>query len=233
MNRLPSRKVIFFIVILLIITLGVLWYVGSKNRAERERREAEAIAEIINKNESLRNIVEDNLEKKGGLQSFDPASLFENNDIQLDAMANVTAADLQTYAERLVGALKPISGNRKHEVRIMLEAMDSGDRTMIQDVVSARLTFDSIADNLAKIPTPAETATFQKDLIISLQKLSALAAQMEKALDEPILALQSGNVYLAETANLINLADKLNNYLQQTGVVGPEYKIVITFEKDN
>jgi hypothetical protein len=76
-------------------------------------------------------------------------------------------------------------------------------------------------------------ATFQKDLIISLQKLSALAAQMEKALDEPILALQSGNVYLAETANLINLADKLNNYLQQTGVVGPEYKIVITFEKDN
>lgn len=233
MNRLPSRKVIFFIVILLFITLGVLWYVGSKNRTERERQEAEILTEILKKDQSLRNIVEDNLEKKGGLQRFDPTSLFEEENLKLDVLANVTAADLQTYAERLTSALGPISGNRKHEVRIMLEAMDSGDRTMIKDIVSARLTFDSIASKLAKIPAPAETATFQKSLITSLQKLSALAAQMEKALDEPILALQSGNVYLAETANLINLADKLNNYLQQTGVVGPEYKIVITFEKDN
>ena len=211
--------------------MGVLWYVGFKNRAQREKYEAEILAEIIEKNRNLRNIVEDNLEKKGALQNFNVTSLFEE-EIELDVLATVTEDDLQTYVQNLIDILKPLSGNRKHEVRIMLEAMDNNDPILIKDIVSARLTFDSIINRLIKLPAPAETAVFQKDLVVSLQKLSFLAGQMEKALDEPVLALQSGQTYLNETGTIINLTTKLNDFLQKTGVIGPEYKIVITFKKD-
>lgn len=218
-------------VILLVITIGVLWYVGKKNRTERDEKQAKIAAELIEKNKNLRTIVEGNLEEKGELQSFNPTSLFEE-ETKINTLNTVTANDLKNYAENMVETFKPIAGSRKNEVRIMLDTLDSGNRTMIKDIVSARLTFDEIAASLTKISAPAEVSTIHRDLITSLKKLSTLAAQMEKIIDEPILALQSGQPYLAETEKLINLINSLNTYLQKTGVVGAENKIVITFERE-
>lgn len=218
-------------VILLVITIGVLWYVGKKNRTERDEKQAKIAAELIEKNKNLRTIVEGNLEEKGKLQSFNPTSLFEE-ETKIYTLNTVTADDLKNYAESMVETFKPIAGSRKNEVRIMLDALDNSDRTLIKEIVLARLGFDRMADDLTKIPAPVEISNIHRDLIISLKNLSTLAGQMEKVIDEPVLALQSGQNYLIETSELIGLTNSLNDYLQKTGVVGLENKINVIFEKE-
>lgn len=232
MNRLPSRKVIILAVILLVITIGVLWYVGKKNRTERERKQDQIMAELLEKNKNLREIVEGNLKEKGSLQSFNSASLFEGEEIKINTLETVTISDLKNYAENLAEIFKPLTKSRKNEVRIMLDALDNNNRTLTKEIVSARLTFEQIITALSQTSTPGEMATIQKNIVLTLKKMSALTAQMEKVVDEPVLALESGQTYLTEIEKLTSFIKTLNDYLLKTGAIGPENKIIVVFEKE-
>lgn len=232
MNRLPSRKVIILAVILLVITIGVLWYVGKKNRTERERKQDQIMAELLEKNKNLREIVEGNLKEKGSLQSFNSASLFEGEEIKINTLETVTISDLKNYAENLAEIFKPLTKSRKNEVRIMLDALDNNNRTLTKEIVSARLTFEQIITTLSQTSTPGEMATLQKNIVLTLKKMSALTAQMEKVVDEPVLALESGQTYLTEIEKLTSFIKTLNDYLLKTGAIGPENKIIVVFEKE-
>jgi len=232
LNRLPSRKVIILAVILLVITIGVLWYVGKKNRTERERKQDQIMAELLEKNKNLREIVEGNLKEKGSLQSFNSASLFEGEEIKINTLETVTISDLKNYAENLAEIFKPLTKSRKNEVRIMLDALDNNNRTLTKEIVSARLTFEQIITALSQTSTPGEMATIQKNIVLTLKKMSALTAQMEKVVDEPVLALESGQTYLTEIEKLTSFIKTLNDYLLKTGAIGPENKIIVVFEKE-
>jgi len=216
--KLPSKKIIRLTIFLVILVIGVFWYLGYQNqRAESQKLELYR-QQILNRQKNLETAV---LSGSDG-QATLPALVTDWSTIELTLIEPTDTEALMTYGRGLTGALKPFSLKRKSEIKLALDALDGNDPTKIKELVTARLNHEIAAATLRHLPVPEAVADWHRQLINSLENSALLIGQMEKILTEPVIGLAAGQVFLRENVFFYQTIDKINDYFRRQGIDFPD-----------
>ncbi|MCX6713918.1 MAG: hypothetical protein NTV48_02330, partial [Candidatus Vogelbacteria bacterium] len=191
MRRLPNKKVIILVVALLFVVVGILWYVGYKNKQDTRQKELAYYAKLMTEQKNLDSVVIEATKNGNGLETLSGVPVPSYKPIIASTSSPVT---LRRYGEELTKAMLPLSQKHENENLIMLRALDNKDPSEIKKLVEARIIYENVVNNLKKITIPAEAEKPQREIILTLNVISQTIANMEKILQEPVLALQSGQL---------------------------------------
>ncbi len=217
---------------LLVLTLAVFWYVGRKTRVERQEKQEGYFRSLVEKEKNLRANVEENLAKKGTLASYNPTDIFSDTNANIKPLPAANAVAIRDYYEKMAAILKPLGIKRENEVRILLSALDTGNRELLKNIMAARTTYADLAVKLASVPPPTDILALQSALVSTLNRITKLVGNMELAFEEPILALGSGRQFLSEISQTADLVAKINDYLLTNKIITENEAIVIYISEE-
>jgi hypothetical protein len=222
--RLPSKKVIWLVIILVVITIGLLWYIGARDKREKESRLAQYTKELLDKQKNIEAVA------IKGLISNEPTATEIEKLPKMIVLTTATSSteQLRTYGLALAKALKSLSLERKNEPQAVMEAIDKNDLSALRSVTESRIIHQVAVQNMAIITVPKELVDQHTKIINQLNFLVSLLKNMEKATDQPQIALNNSKSFISNYSTFLGLIDNLNKYFADKEIkFSPQEKIQI------
>jgi len=207
---LPGKKVIWLAIILVLITIGVLWWVGVQTKKETNQKLQRATEEILTKQKNLETLVQSSV--KDDNENLDRVITLPKAP-SLKTSSQTDKDSLRQYGLNLTQALAPLSKPRENEIEATLAAIDKNDPNFIKSITQSRIYHDSAIENLSALTVPKEIASKHQDLIVSLEIVASLLRNMEKALSQPQLALTSSNLLATKDNDFLKNLEMINTWL--------------------
>lgn len=229
MTRIPSKKIIWLFIVLMVLTIGLFWWVGSNAKKKEEAKLEQYYQEIINKEKNIEKVV-----RETDKTEDNKIDLIINNNwqaIQVKTTLASSTEKLKQYGLDLGQALAPLSEKRESETKATYQALNQNDPTELQKVVSSRLIHEKTVTQIQNLVVPIELADYQRQLIHSLQNSIKLLLTMEQALDKPEQALESSRLWIEENLLFHQTMVKLGNYLTSRQIQFDDNDKIKTFLK--
>lgn len=220
---------IVFIVLLLVVTMGVLWYLGTEKKERDSALTASEENELLQRNSRLEQVVSEALAKNKDLKTFRYSDLprrASTSDLII-SKSNATST-IREYGLQIASILKPYEEERENESKIMIRYLEKGEAKDLESLKKVFLLYRNTDQALLKVSVPKEAAFLHTKLINRIRVMSALLKNMTLVKEEPLLALQSAEVYQKELALFYNTTEELSNYFKARQIIfKPEEKINI------
>ena len=227
---MPSKKVIYIFAILFLVVVGWLWWLGRPTTEAVPAITIDTASSTANLPPTLVNnwpareaVIENNLAPNyasGTKPAEFSFSLGSTTPIKRSALKIVSAATstVVAYGPALATALAPYAAPRENELTVLGQAYDTQDATLVAKLKAARILHQTVQKNLLAVKVPADAADLHLTLVNDLTVLISLAKNMEQVSTQPLLALQSGQVYQLALVNFYSQLGTLNNYFTKWGV---------------
>lgn len=219
MKNVPSKKVIWLIVILMVTTVGLFWYLGYKDRKEKVALKEKYAEEILLKRQSL---------EKAALQEVNkPATVVDEGSVPKPATITPNSSSSEqalyyNYGLAVAQALKPLSQTRESEPRAVLNALDKGDPSLLKPVTISRSLHQQALDNMKKIVVPKDLESRHLKMMNQVNLLIYRLTKMSLALSEPTTALKNSESFITDYDSFILSIKALNQFFFINKVVFPE-----------
>lgn len=213
-------------IVLVVLTIGSLWFVGHQERIKEKAKLQGYVSNILEKQKNLESL------------SNQESSLSRNN-VSLDQLADrpviassttgtSSTQDLRSYGLKLTEALKPLSQRRESEVRAVISAIDKNNGSFIRSITFSRIIHEQVALRLTKIPVPKEIESRHFKITSQMNLLVSRLKNMEKALDQPTLALENSQSFNKDYLDFIKSIEALDLFFVTNKVnFAPNEKIQI------
>lgn len=224
MALLPSKKVIRLVIILVVITVCLLWFVGHQNRSRREALRDQYLKEFLAKQKNIEAVAVGSLQKN----EFVASPIEKSSPVRVLASTPSSIEQLHTYGLEVIKALKPLEIPRGSEPQAVMDAVDKNDPSLLKPVVESRIYHQSATQNLAQIIVPKELAEQHKKIIDQLNFLSSILENMAKAIEQPGPALNNSQSFVTNYEVFLKQLDTLTQTLVKNGVkFTPQEKLKI------
>lgn len=224
MAHLPSKKVIWLVIVLVVITIVVLWYVGNKSKNDRESQLKQYTQEILSKQKNL----EATALKDPQNSNFAPATIEKLPPLKVSTSSASSTEELQNYEFHVAQALKPLGLERANEVQAVISAIDKNDASLLRPVVESRIYHQTAVHDLSQVVVPQILVDQHKKILSQLNFIVSLLSNMEKAVEQPSPALNNSRSFISNYQIFLSLIDRLNNfYLTNNIEIKPQNQIEI------
>ncbi|OHA62796.1 MAG: hypothetical protein A2556_00105 [Candidatus Vogelbacteria bacterium RIFOXYD2_FULL_44_9] len=215
-----KKKIGLAVFFLIAIAILAFWYVGSDYRAKQKAEDQKYYTKILQKEARSQALIAQALvnDADKNLEDFDPAGLPKRLTTKDIKTLPASSSTLQNYAVVMAQILQPFSAERVNEVETMLRALDLQSDTEAQKILANKSLYDEALGNLSKVKVPSGVVISHLKMINSLRDLSFLSAQMIDVLRNPILALQSAEVFRQRQIIFYASISEINSYLGRQGV---------------
>jgi len=212
------------VVVLVIITIGILWFVGYQDRQDKKAKLEQYTQEFLAKQKNIEAVA-----VKGLINEEETKTPIETIPQLLVSTSTATSnEEFHSYGLAVATALKPLSLERENEPQAVLNAIDNNDPAILRPVTESRIYHQTASRNLAQITVPKEMVTMHKKLISDLNFLVSLLINMEKAINQPQSALNNSKSFITNYSVFLKSVENLNKYLADKGVkFAPQEKIQI------
>ncbi|MFA5001109.1 MAG: hypothetical protein WC531_02680 [Candidatus Paceibacterota bacterium] len=207
--------------ILVLITIGVLWWAGAKTKEKRSEQLDRYYQELLTKEENLETAVTNATSITGEQEGELPIS---NNwqTIEIKTSSTTSTTTLKQYGLALGEALGTFGQKRESEVKATYQALDQKSPVELKKVVGSRLIHEETINKLRLVVVPQGLADYHRQLINSLQNSVQFLSQMEQVLDNPETALEASKLFVQESILFHQIMSKINNYLISRQVQFPD-----------
>jgi hypothetical protein len=211
--RLPSKKVIWLVIVLVVITIASFWYVGSKTKKDSKEKLSRYYQEITEKENNLETVINNANLSSNKSSDFSLKTNSDWSSIEVNINQDVSAKALKQYGLDLGLALNTFSTQRTSEIKATFQALDKKDPTELKKVVNSRIIHEEAVAKLKLISVPKDLVGYHQQLINSLQNSTQFLSLMEKALEQPESALEASRLFVQESILFHQIMQKLSNYL--------------------
>lgn len=214
MSKLPSKRIILLVIVLVVITISVLWYAGYKERKKDETRLAQYTQEILSQQKNIEAVA------VNGLKNDEPVitPIEKTPSLIISTSTASSTAQLRNYRLAVTEALKPLNIKRGSEPQAVFDAIDKNDKNLLNTVTISKLYHRAAAKNLSGVIIPKEMVAQHKKLISDLNFLVSILTNMEMALEQPEVALNNTKSFISNYSTLIKSLEDINSYLATKGV---------------
>lgn len=210
---------------------GWFWYLGrpekivEKSPVATTTKTADLPAELVvnwagreNRLESLlADKKETGVEPKELQLTSDLVARYRQKDLRV--VASAATGTIENYGRELGTILKPYGEPRENELTIVGQIYDTQDPTAVEKLTAIKKLHQTALADFLKIETPAEAVSLQLAIVNDLALLLTLIGNMEKIVAEPILALQSAQVYQVSLLSFYSRLSQINDYFRSRGIV--------------
>lgn len=214
-----KKKISLAVFSLIAIAILIFWYVGSNYRAERRAEQQKRYAELLHKEAKNEILISQALTRSGdNLEDFNPNDLpkrLTNKDLKI---VTVSSSTLQAYTQAMLNVLRPFGAERKNEVETMLQALDRQSETEAQKILPNKELYDGAIASLLTAKVPSSVTISHLKMLNSLRDMSYLSSNMINALRNPVLALQSAEIFRQRQIIFYTSINEINSYLGRQGV---------------
>lgn len=221
-----KKKIIIAVIFVVAVVLTVFWYVGSTDRQKKQEVEQRHYAEVLKKEAQLRALVANAITNSTSseLEDFDqkdlPAKLTSKN----LKVLTTSSTTLKKYGSDMLQILQPFEEERVNEAETMLKALDLQSDLEAEKIIPNRELYNESAIGLTKIGVPSQIVISHLKLVNSLREMAVLSNNMIDVLRNPILALQSADVFRQKQIIFYSAIKEINSYLGRQGVKFDEDK---------
>ena len=203
---------------MVLITIGVLWWAGTKTKEKRSEQLGRYYQELITKEKNLETSVTN---AKSATNQESSWEIPTNNNWQIVEIKTSSATSttaLKQYGLALGEALGTFGQKRESEVKATYQALDQKLPAELKKVVSSRLVHEEAINKLRLMIAPQDLADYHRQLINSLQNSVQFLSQMEQVLDNPEKALEASRLFVQESILFHQIMIKISNYLSSRQV---------------
>ncbi len=195
-------------IVLVVVTIGLLWWVGYQKQKERGARLEQFTKEFLDKQKSIEAVT------VKGLQNDEMVAtpIEKLPQIIISTSTASSTEQLHNYILTLTKAFKPLGLERENEVQAVMDAIDKNDSSLLRPVIKSRIYHQTTAQNLAQVIVPKEMATQHKKIIGDLNFIASILSNMEKAVDQPQSALNNSKSFISNYLIFLKSIDDLNKY---------------------
>ena len=212
MSKLPSKRIIWLVIVLVVITISVLWYVGYQEQRGRETKKQQLAQDIIQKQKNLELAVA-KAQKNPTADNLDDLILTSPDTIKVIVSSSTSTSSLRQYGLDLARALSFLTIKRDNEITLSWESISNNDQTKIKALVASRLKYETADNELSRVIVPTELVSQHRKLVANIKNIVIFLKQMELALEMPQAATMASRLFLQESVFLFGTVDKINNYL--------------------
>lgn len=221
MSYLPSKKVRVVALILLVILIGLFWYVGktSQPKTSLVYVSPEQIAEQKH-TKQLEELIAQTMAEKGALQQqvFDanpePAYSTSSSKISND---NSPAA-LKAYGLSIVAIMQPLSNQQTNNAQLVLDILNTQDQTKVTQLENSAQVLGTVAQQMSLLVVPSKALAVHLAATNKLAILADLLGQMSLVLDEPDLALTASITYTTVLNDFYIAGYNLNQFFDDNKI---------------
>lgn len=212
--KLPSKRVIWLVIVLVVIAVSVLWYAGYRARQEKEAKIARYTQDFLTKQKNIEAVA------IKGLQNDEKnKTLIEKTPNLIISTSTATlTTQLQDYNLAVIKALESLNIKRGNEPQAVIAAIDKNDPSLLRPVVESRIYHQTASKNLAQVIVPKELSAQHKKLIGDINFLVSILHDMEMATDQPQSALTNSKAFMNNYSVLLKSINDLNQYLSDKGL---------------
>jgi len=226
------KKVSIAIIVILLLTIGGFWYADHKpNSSQTTKNSTDSSASspspeaIINiqayttGRDQIDRAISTELAKTGTTSSraLQTAKPYTNNNLIISY--NISPTALRAYGLKVVEALKPLDNKNEGAIAIMLDILQTGDRSQVQKITDQAMATKKALADLLKISTPKTASTVHLALITALSRNSATLSDMTTILDHPSIALQAADLYRVQSLDFLKAVNRLNQFFRDNNIV--------------
>lgn len=215
-----KKKIGLAVFFLIAIAIVVFWYVGSDYRQAQRQERDRYYAEILKKEARSQALISQAIinDTDNDLESFDPAEMPKRLTAKDLKILPTSSSTLQNYGLTMAQIIAPLSQERANEAETTLRAVDLQSETEAQKLLPNKEMYDQMINSLATVKVPNGIVISHLKMINSLREMSFLTANMIDVLRNPILALQSAEVFRQKQIIFYASITEINSYLGRQGV---------------
>lgn len=211
LTKLPSKKIIWLVIFLVLLTLGILWYVGYQDKKEKEVKRAQYLAEIIEKEKGLEKVVaQEMVNPKDDKITLIPKPA----PLKISSSTDPMEQQIKGYALLIKQAFISLEEERGNEVGAVISATEKASAVPLSIVTKSRIAHQMTYENIKQISVPnqKELQSRHRQVIYELTGIIAMLEVMENALQEPTKALNYSKSYMTNYKNFSLAVDNLNSF---------------------
>lgn len=194
----------------MVIAVSVLWYIGNQERAKKEAKLQEYLADILKKEKTLEALSQK--EQASTEKNIAIGQLADKPIIASSTFGTSSQQALRNYGLSLALALKPLSAKRESEAKAVLAAIDKNDPSLLQPVTASRILHEQVASNLKKLVVPKEVVSRHFKIASQINLLISRLKNMEQALSQPTIALQNSQSFNSDYLDFISSIEVLDRF---------------------
>jgi hypothetical protein len=198
------------VIILVVVTIGVLWWVGYQKQNAREAQKQQLAQTILAKQKNLEQAVTE-AQKKSTSDNLDNLTLATPESLKV-VTSSSTSASLRQYGLNLAQIFSFLNTKRANEVTLTLQAIDNNNQDNIKALLASRIKYETASNELSQTTVPVSLEREHRALIVNTRNITILLKQMERALEAPQTATLASRLFLQESVVLFQNIDKVNNY---------------------
>jgi len=202
----------------MVIAIGVLWYVGDKNKREQEAKKAEYIKEFLAKQKNIEAVALQDQSNQGDTNSVTVDLNIPKTIVATTTKASSTPAQLRAYSLALAEALTPLSAPRASEPEAVLQAISNNEASFLKPVTTSRIIHDKTLNNLSQIIVPKELVKQHEAIVSKMSLFVGQLTNMEKTLDQPRIALNNSEAFTKSYLEFVRLIGNLETFLSSQGL---------------
>ncbi len=218
-------------VVLVVLTIGTLWYVGARTKKDQKEKLDRYYQEIMAKEKNLESVIKEADKSSAVSTDLNLPISGDWQTVKINLKQATSTETLKQYGLDLGRALNVFSTKRESEVTATYQALDKKDPTELKKVVSSRLIHETAVEKLTLVAVPQGLANYHRQLINSLNNSVNFLSQMEQVLNNPESAMEASRLFVQESILFHQIINKLSNYLSARQIqFSADEKIKILFE---
>jgi len=217
LRTLSYKKILFILIVLILIGLGVLWFIGKTNPNQVLTPEQEA---VLIENAKITNIINSAGKTTGNFADFEPgkvAKVYKTAD--LNVLQDNTRPTIQTYSQDLKKALAPISLIDQNPIALLLIAIDSQNTEPVKKILTISSLYQTAVTQLVATSVPSTATVAHLRLINTLNELYLITSAMAEIQTEPLKATQAGEYFSEAFKTMLSDFNFINKYFQNSGII--------------
>lgn len=204
-------------IFLVLLTLGVLWYVGYQDKKDKEAKRAQYLAEIIEKEKGLEKLVAQEINIKNTKST---PTVIGNNLIKISK--GTSTEDYLNYGLNLAEAIRPLAEKRESETKMVIDIINNSDVSKLKLITASRIMHEQVLENIKRIEVPQEISLRHTRLINQVNLISSRLRNMEQVTGSPSLALQESEKLLLDYKDFINSLETIDAFFANKKIKFPE-----------
>ncbi|MFA6416232.1 MAG: hypothetical protein WCW56_01960 [Candidatus Paceibacterota bacterium] len=222
-----KKKIGLAVFFLIAIAILVFWYVGSNYREKNRLVQQKHYADILQKEARLQSLVAQAIGTSSStLEDFDLASLPKRLTAKNLKTVPTSSSTLASYTLIMAKIIQPFGAERENEAEIMLRALDQQSEMEAQKILLSKDLYDQAINQLTNTKVPTEAVNLHLKMTNNLREMSMLSANMINILRNPVLALESADIFRQKKIIFYTTISEINSYLGRKGVKLDEEKKV-------
>ncbi len=212
------------VLLVIVIVLALFWIIGGVAKNQKNNDQTEYYANLVKEDRELQALIQKNLEIKGLLLDLDDLqtasstiNYFSTGDIEL--IDDINEINIKQYGTQIGQVLKKYREPRANEIILMLETLRTVDPNLTAELLKTRDLHQAAVNELLLIPVPKNAQIVHLRLLNILKRLTDNLENMSRVIDEPKLALQSGEEYIKNYALFFRAVEGINVYFTKQGII--------------